>query len=136
MTDQAKWNQLSQRMQKLGIEEKDLIEKFIMGSGPGGQKLNKTSSCVYIKHRVMPFSVKCHHDRSREANRFLARQGLCERIETAILDSSNRLESMIEKKRRQERKRSQRSKKELLKIKNRRKGVKALRASPQYSDDN
>jgi len=32
------------------LNESDLEEKFVRGSGPGGQKINKTSSCVQLKH--------------------------------------------------------------------------------------
>src|SRR6185436_10588305 len=46
----------------LGIHESDLIEKFILGSGKGGQKVNKTSSCVYLKHIPTGIEVKCQQD--------------------------------------------------------------------------
>ena len=47
----SKQEQLAARMAKLGVEESDLVERFILGSGPGGQKVNKTASCVYIRHK-------------------------------------------------------------------------------------
>ena len=31
-----------------GLQQGDLTEKFITGWGPGGQKINKTSSAVYL----------------------------------------------------------------------------------------
>ena len=40
--------ELKKKMSRLGIKEADLVERFIRGSGPGGQKINKTSSCVQI----------------------------------------------------------------------------------------
>ena len=60
---------LKKRMEALGIHEEDLIEKFILGSGSGGQKVNKTSSCVYLKHLPTKIEVKCQQERSREMNR-------------------------------------------------------------------
>jgi protein subunit release factor A len=30
--------------------EADLEENFISGSGPGGQNVNKSTNCVYLKH--------------------------------------------------------------------------------------
>ena len=72
---------LQQRMRELDMREEDLIEKFIQGSGAGGQKINKTSSCVYLKHQPTGVEVKCQRERSREINRFLARRELCDQID-------------------------------------------------------
>lgn len=52
MISNEKWEKLTNRREKLQITEADLIEKFILGSGKGGQKLQKTSSTVYLKHWV------------------------------------------------------------------------------------
>ena len=41
---------LKERMEVLGIDEKDIEEKFVRSSGRGGQKVNKTSTCVYLRH--------------------------------------------------------------------------------------
>jgi protein subunit release factor B len=79
-----KWKALREQMEKLSIQEEDLREKFILGSGSGGQKLNKTSSCVYLKHLPSNIEVKCQQERSREVNRFLARQELCNQVAEKI----------------------------------------------------
>ena len=75
---------LKKRMEALGIHENDLVEKFILGSGSGGQKINKTSSCVYLKHIPTQIEVKCQRGRSREMNRFQARRELCDQIAEKI----------------------------------------------------
>ena len=72
---------LERRMASLGVFEDDLVEKFIRGSGSGGQKINKTSSCVFLQHPRSQVEVKVQRERSREMNRFLAREELCERLE-------------------------------------------------------
>lgn len=72
---------LKERMDTLGIREQDLDESFVRGSGRGGQKVNKTNNCVYLKHLPTGIAVKCHVDRSRELNRFLARRELCDAVE-------------------------------------------------------
>ena len=77
-------DQLVERMESLGIREGDLVEKFILGSGKGGQKINKTSSCVYLKHIPTGIEIKCQRERSRELNRLYARRDLCEKIEERI----------------------------------------------------
>ncbi len=71
---------LSQRMKRLGIFEGDLTEKFILGSGRGGQKIQKTHSCVYLKHEPTGLEVKCQQTRSRALNRYYARHELCDKI--------------------------------------------------------
>jgi peptide chain release factor len=72
---------LDERMKALGIFEKDLQEKFVRSSGKGGQKVNKTSTCVYLKHLPTGLEVKCMKDRSQSINRFLARRELIKKIE-------------------------------------------------------
>ena len=71
---------LQERMQTLGIGERDIEEKFIRSSGSGGQKVNKTSTCVYLRHIPTGIEVKCMKERSQPLNRFLARRELVERI--------------------------------------------------------
>lgn len=73
---------LRERMEELGIHEKDIEEKFVRSSGKGGQKVNKTSTCVYLKHIPTGIEVKCMKDRSQSINRFLARRELVKRIES------------------------------------------------------
>jgi peptide chain release factor len=76
-----KW--LRDRMESLGIPEKDIEEKFVRSSGHGGQNVNKTSTCVYLKHIPTGIEVKCMKDRSQSVNRFLARRELIKKIEAA-----------------------------------------------------
>jgi protein subunit release factor B len=72
---------LRERMEALSIHEKDIEEKFIRSSGRGGQKVNKTSTCVYLKHIPTGIEVKLMKERNRSLNRFLARRELVKRIE-------------------------------------------------------
>ena len=121
---------LEQRMLALGITAETLLEKFVRGSGSGGQKINKTSSCVFLKHLPSGLTVKCQADRSREMNRFLARRELCEEME-AIRDgkASERIQE-IEKIRRQKRRRSRRSKQQSVADKRILSTKKSLRRPP------
>lgn len=72
---------LKERMRSLNIREEDIIERFVRSSGRGGQKVNKSSTCVYLKHVPTGIEIKCMVDRSQSINRFLARRKLIERIE-------------------------------------------------------
>ncbi|NQS99859.1 MAG: peptide chain release factor-like protein [Candidatus Omnitrophica bacterium] len=116
----AKEQALKVKMQRLGIRERDLEEKFIRSSGKGGQKVNKTSSCVYLKHRPSGIEVKCQQERSQALNRFLARRILARKMEIRILGRLSEERKRIEKIRRQKRKRSKRAKEKMLKDKKKR----------------
>ena len=72
---------LRDKMAELGVTEADLEESFVRSSGAGGQHVNKTATCVQIKHRPTGIEVKCMKDRSQSVNRFLARREILERIE-------------------------------------------------------
>jgi protein subunit release factor B len=88
---------LEARMTALGIAEADLLEKFVRGSGAGGQKINKTSNCVFLKHLPTGVCIKCQLDRSREMNRFLARRELCDQLESIAKGTANAKTQAIEK---------------------------------------
>jgi len=87
-------------MAELGIREEDLVERFIRGSGPGGQKINKTSSCVVIRHRPTGIEVRCARERSQARNRWLARWELCERLEEQRRKAEENVREQIECQRR------------------------------------
>lgn len=125
-----KWEKLHSWMKLLNIENADIIEKFITGSGSGGQKINKTSSTVYIKHIPSGFEVKCQESRSREENRYYARQRLCEKLHAVLRDEKTKEQQRIEKIKRQKRRRSRRAKTRMLDEKSRHAGVKLLRKKP------
>lgn len=99
---------LLDHMESLGIREEDLLEKFVLGAGKGGQKVNKTSSCVYLKHLPTGLEVKCQRERSRELNRFLARRQLCTLYEEQILQIKSDKTRKTEKIRKQKKRRSRR----------------------------
>jgi len=102
------------KMEKLGIYEKDIIEKFIRSSGKGGQNVNKVATCVYLKHIPTQTEVKCQMERSQALNRYRARKILAEKIETRIKGRESEEQKQIAKIRRQKRKRSKRAKEKML----------------------
>lgn len=108
---------LIERMQKLGIFEEDLVENFILGSGSGGQKINKTSSCVQLIHEPSGIEIKCQQSRSREKNRVLAREELCKRVEFLIEEEKRKKKFLVEKAKRRNRKPSKGQKERRLKDK-------------------
>lgn len=75
---------LLKEMARLDVREEDCVEKFVCGSGKGGQKVNKTASCVYLKHLPTGIEIKCHETRSRDVNRYKARRLLCEKMDHLV----------------------------------------------------
>lgn len=123
---------LKEKMEYLGIYEKDIVEKFIRSSGKGGQKVNKASTCVYLKHIPTGIEVKCQRERSQSANRFIARRLLATKIETLILGKLSEEKKKIEKIIRQKRKRSKRAKEKMLQEKRKQSQKKSLRVKIRY----
>lgn len=130
MINKDKWEKLTEWMVKLHITEADLVEKFILGSGKGGQKLHKTASTVYLKHLSSGLEVKCQESRSRDDNRYFARERLCEKLHTIISDEKTKEQQGIEKLKRQKKRRSRRSKQKMLDEKSRQGQLKGLRKKP------
>ena len=120
---------LQQRMAGLDIREADIDEKFILGGGPGGQNVNRTASCVYLKHRPSGIEVKCQWTRSRALNRFLARRELCDEIEARVRGAASARQQEIAKIRRQKRRRSRRQRERMLEQKHKQSAKKDLRRS-------
>ena len=122
-----KENSIKARMLKLGVAEDDFEESFIRSSGPGGQKVNKSSSCVYLVHLPTGLSVKCQKERSQSLNRFLARRLLLDKIERQQEGFIAQEKEKLEKIRRQKRKRSKRAKEKILAEKQQQSQKKVLR---------
>ncbi|KAM3509397.1 hypothetical protein MY10362_000636 [Beauveria mimosiformis] len=61
--------------------DSELEESFLKGSGPGGQKINKTNSAVQLKHIPTGIVVKSQATRSRSQNRKHAREILAQKLD-------------------------------------------------------
>lgn len=109
---------LEQKLADLGIQKKDLEEKFIKASGRGGQKVNKSSSAVFIRHHKTGLSVKMGRHRSLHLNRFLALRALAEKIEALQSGTDTARQEYIKKIRRQKLRRKQKTRKKLASSQN------------------
>ncbi|KAH6892228.1 RF-1 domain-containing protein [Thelonectria olida] len=61
--------------------ESEIEEFYVKGSGPGGQKINKTNSAVQLRHTPTGIVVKSQATRSRDQNRKHARELLAQRVD-------------------------------------------------------
>ncbi len=126
---------LREKMERFGIRESDIMERFVHSGGPGGQNVNKTSTCVYLKHVPTGIEVKCQRERSQALNRFLARRILINKIENMILGKQSEERRLIEKIKRQKRKRSKRAQEKVLRLKHLRSEKKKSRSvKPDMSE--
>ncbi len=109
-----KEKKLRAKLDSLGIFEKDIEESFVRSQGRGGQNVNKTSTCVYLKHTPTGILVKCQKARTQGLNRYYARMLLFEKIENLIKGEKSEEQQRIARIRRQKRKRSKRSREKML----------------------
>jgi len=130
----GKQAELEELMRRLGVREEDLEETFTRSGGPGGQNVNKVSTCVVLRHRASGLEVRCQQERSQAMNRFLARRILLLKLEAQRLGRLSQEAARISKIRRQKKRRSRRSKEKMLERKHQRADVKRLRGPVKDTD--
>jgi protein subunit release factor B len=118
------------RLAALGVKAADVDERFIIGSGHGGQKLQKTSSCVWLRHRPSGVETRCQRERSQSANRELAWAELCAKLEERQRLVSARQTDERELVRRRSRQKSRGQKIRMIQSKKHRAGIKKRRGRP------
>jgi len=121
---------LRARFVSLGVRPEDVEERFIRGAGPGGQKINKTSSTVWLRHAPTGVEVRCQKERSQIANRVLAWQELAGRLEARKQEAAAEIRDERELVRRQHRQKSRRQKVRMIHAKKHRAGIKSRRGRP------
>jgi protein subunit release factor B len=102
---------LAARLAVLGVRVADCEERFILGRGPGGQKVNKTSSTVQLSHRPSGVEVRMQRERSQTRNRELAWTELATRLEERkrAAKAEVRAERELERRRNRPRSRAQKA---------------------------
>ncbi|KAJ1501471.1 hypothetical protein HMI54_000455 [Coelomomyces lativittatus] len=93
------------------LQENDLNEQFVKGSGNGGQKVNKSSNCVILTHLPTNIQVRSHDTRSLHQNRSIARKRLIEKLDLLWNGDQSKLQQKIKVLRKKKMKKTQRSKK-------------------------
>ena len=122
---------LRARFVSLGVLPEEVEERFVRGAGAGGQKINKTSSTVWLRHRPTGVEVRCQRERSQSVNRLLAWTELAHKLEGLRQESANQIQAARELVRRQKRQKSRGQKVRMIEAKKHRAGIKARRGRPE-----
>lgn len=118
---------IESRLKAQGTSAAEVEERFVRGSGPGGQKINKTSSSVTLRHLPTGIEVRCQRERSQAANREIAWVLLCEKLEARRAQAGAEALSAKELARRQVRQKSRRQKLRMVQSKIHRAKIKGAR---------
>lgn len=119
------------KAEELKIFPQDCEEKFVRGSGSGGQKMNKTASTVWLKHLPTGVEVKVQAQRELIANRIGAYRLLILKVEDKKLGKKSEMAQKIFKLRKQKMRRTRKSKEKMLVAKAKRSELKQSRTNPK-----
>lgn len=118
---------IEDRLAALGVSAADVEERFVRGAGPGGQKINKTSSTVWLRHAPTGLEVRCQRERSQVANREIAWRELCDKLGAQWRAAADAARADREADRRRNRQKSRGQKRRMIESKRHRAGIKARR---------
>lgn len=123
--------QIAERLAAVGARPEDIEERFVRGTGPGGQKINKTSSTVWLRHGPTGLEVRCQQERSQAANRAQAWEELCAKLEARAREAKTAVVDARETERRRNRQKSRGQKARMIEAKKHRAKHKAKRGRVQ-----
>lgn len=115
------------RLGALGVAPGDVEEKFVHGAGPGGQKINKTASTVWLRHRLTGVAVRCQAERSQAVNRARAWGELADKLERRAREAAEAAQAAREAERRRTRQKSRAQKVRMIQSKQHRARIKQAR---------
>ena len=81
-----KKTELRERLLRLGVVLNNIDEQAVKGTGPGGQKVNKTQSGVLLRYQLGDelLVIKWTRERHHSLNRFLALRELGDEVEVRV----------------------------------------------------
>nr|CEL68666.1 TPA: peptidyl-tRNA hydrolase domain-containing protein, putative [Neospora caninum Liverpool] len=100
LLDRSVW---ARKLSEFGTNVEDVVEQCVKGGGKGGQKINKTNSCVVIVHLPRGLVIRCQQSRSQRKNRIRARGLLLQKLQESLLQHHQHIRDTEEKERRRNR---------------------------------
>ena len=94
---------LEQKMQRLGLRWVDFEEQYVKGGGKGGQKINKSTNGVWLRHLPTGLEVRVQKFRELWGNRLSAYRLLVTKIEDLKLGKNSPAAKKLAKARKQKR---------------------------------
>ena len=116
-----------ERLAALGVQPEEIEERFVRGAGPGGQKINKTASTIWLRHRPTGLEVRCQRERSQTVNRALAWEALCAKLEERHRTAAAAQQADRAREQRRRRQKSRGQKARMIESKKHRAGIKSSR---------
>lgn len=116
------------KAQSFGILPEDCEEHFVRGTGPGGQKKNKTNSCVELFHTPTRITLRVQTHREQHKNRIMAYKILIKKIEQIQKNAEENLATALHRERQSRRLRRGGAKEKTLRQKKNRASIKANRS--------
>jgi peptide chain release factor len=126
--------QIVEKLAAAGASPAEVEERFVRGSGPGGQKINKTSSTVWLRHRPTGLEVRCQRERSQAANRELAWSWLCAKLAARRAAAASAAAAQREADRRRSRQKSRGQKAVMVEAKRRQARLKSGRSRFDWAE--
>jgi protein subunit release factor B len=115
------------RLAALGVKPGEIEERFVRGAGPGGQKINKTSSTIWLRHHPTGTEVRSQAERSQAVNRQCAWELLCAKLEARRASAAGAARAEREAGRRRKRQKTRGQKARMIEGKKHRAGIKSSR---------
>jgi len=118
----------------LGVRPGDVEERFVRGGGAGGQKINKTSSTVVLRHRPSGVEVRIQDERSQHQNRLTAWAALADKLAGRRAEAAAAAQAEREQARRRTRQKSRGQKVRMIESKRHRAHKKSARGRPSREE--
>ncbi|KAL6242730.1 hypothetical protein RBB50_010376 [Rhinocladiella similis] len=98
------------------LPDHELKHTFVKGTGPGGQKINKTNSAAQVTHLPSGIVVKCQATRSRNENFKIAKRILAEKVEFLEKGDESRAAKVVDRAKRKKASRVKKSRRKYKKL--------------------
>ncbi|EXJ72119.1 uncharacterized protein A1O5_04623 [Cladophialophora psammophila CBS 110553] len=116
------------------LSDAEIKHTYVKGTGPGGQKINKTNSAAQLTHIPTGIVVKCQATRSRSQNHTIAKRILAEKVELLEKGEESRAAKVVERKQRKKRSADKKKRRKYRQLAEEKLGLQGEEACPEEDD--